>query len=228
MSRVKSLAPMQRFGSAQRRETERGSVLFIVVMVMTLLTAIGMYSMRAASLAQQAVGFNRLGMQTGFVADFGARSVMTELVGKEQQYFRYIRDGRGDCRANRELAVVLDPERPSCYKLESNKLWEITNDNFPGTIGTDDEPELLGEMSRANTRGAFIVEMTDLARAGGPIAGEDVAADAFKYMQVLLTATAQVRPGGAPADEDGTCNQAFSSTSGLQTLRAQVTFGPVN
>lgn len=211
-----------------RRAQQRGSALFIVVMVITLLTAVGLYSMRAASLAEQAVGFNRLGVQTTYVSEFAARSVMAELVGKEQLYFNYISRGTDDCRANRQLATLLDPERPSCYKLLSTEIWGRVNDRFPGNVGSKDVPDLFGEMSRAETEGAFIVELTDLARAGGPIAGEDVAADHFKFMQVLVSATGQVRPAGNAEEEDGTCNEAFATTSGLQTLRAQVTFGPVN
>ncbi len=226
----KALSPGHPSTRRQRLERgkERGSTLFIVVMVITLMTAIGLYSMRAASLAEQAVGFNRMGVQTTYVTEFAARSVMAELVGKEQHYFQFISRGTDDCRATRELAAVLDPERPPCYKLLSSEIWNRTNTAFPGSVGTLASPTLFGEMSRANSEGAFIVELTDLARAGGPIVGEDVAADQFKYMQVVVTATGQVRPAGNPDDDDGTCNEAFATTSGLQTLRAQITFGPVN
>src|SRR5690606_1736538 len=58
-----------------RAHRERGSALFITVMVITMLTAIGIFSMHAASLADQASGFNRQGVQTTYVAEFGARAV---------------------------------------------------------------------------------------------------------------------------------------------------------
>jgi hypothetical protein len=218
---------------SQRRQ--RGNALFVVVMVMTLLTAVGVVSMRAASLAQQATGFNRQGVQAGYVSEFAARSVMTELVGKEQHYFRYIAAGGDDCRANRQLATLMSPDRPSCYRLESSEIWGRVNAAFPGNVGSS-SAELLGTLSRAEADAAFVVEMTDLARAGGPIVGEDVAMDQFKFMQVLMTATAQVRPRLSTAtseDEDAeaaatTCDDSLSQTSGLQSLRAQLTFGPVN
>ncbi len=211
-----------------RRRSQRGNALFIAVMVITLMTAVGMYSMRAASLAEKASGFNRQGVQTTFVSEFATRAMMAEMVGKEQFYFNRVSEGTDDCRANRELAAMMSPERPPCYKLQSTEIWEHIHSTFPGAAGTEGAPELFGPLSESNTEAAFIVEMTDLSRAGGPIAGEDVAADTFKYMRVLLSATAQVRPAGDPADEDGSCNEAFASTSGLQTLRAQVTFGPIN
>jgi hypothetical protein len=236
-----AVAPREGLSPAQlrrllARRTQRGNALFVVVMVMTLLTAVGVVSMRAASLAQQATGFNRQGVQAGYVSEFAARSVMTELVGKEQHYFRYIAAGGDDCRANRQLATVMSPDRPSCYRLESSEVWGRVNAAFPGNVGSS-SAELLGTLSRAETDAAFIVEMTDLARAGGPIVGEDVAMDQFKFMQVLMTATAQVRPRLSASDEDEdedeeatapTCDDSLSQTSGLQSLRAQVTFGPVN
>jgi hypothetical protein len=218
------------------QRTERGNTLFIVVMVITLMTAIGMYSMRAASLAEQASGFNRMGVQTSYLSEFAARSTMTELIGKEQHYFRYIAAGNDDCRANRELATFMSPDRPPCYRLESQELWARFDAAFPGNMGSSEAPQLFGELSRAETEGAFIVEMTDLARVGGPVVGEDVAMDQFKFMQVLMTATAQVRPrlaadGSEEEEEEETssiCNDSLSATSGLQSLRAQITFGPVN
>lgn len=204
---------------ALRRRAQRGNALLISVMVITLLSAIGMYAMRAASLADQAAGFNRMGTQATYVAEFAGRAVAAELVGKEQHYFQYISSGADDCRANRELTALMDPTRPSCYKLETREIWERVNAEFPGNVATAED--LLGRIDRQGlTEGAFIVEMTDLGRAGNPIAGEDVAADTFKHMQVLLTATGQVRPTDT-GEESWVCNTSFS-------LRSHVTFGPVH
>jgi hypothetical protein len=212
----------------RRRRGQRGNTLFIVVMVISLMTAVGVVSMRAASMAEQATGYDRQGVQAGYISEFAAKSVMSELVGKEQLYFSYIATGRDDCRANQKLAAMIAPNRPSCYRLESQEMWSRFNAVFPGNVGSS-KTELFGTLGRGETEAAFIVEMTDLARAGGPIAGEDVAMDQFRFMQVLLTATAQVRPRiDTSGSSSTTCNDSLSKTSGLETLRAQVTFGPVN
>jgi hypothetical protein len=209
----------------RKRRAERGTALFITVMVITLLTAVGLFSLQAASLADQAAGFNRQGVQTAYVAEFAARAATAEMVGKEQHYFQYVSQGADDCRANSGLEGVLpDGQTPSCYKLQTSEFWERIDGQFPGNVGTSQSPDVMGELSRGALTGAFIVEMTDLARTGSPIAGEDVAQDQFKFMQVLLTATGQVRPSG---DDGSACNASFASASGLQNLRAQVTFGPI-
>jgi hypothetical protein len=207
----------------RRSRSRRGSALFVTVLVITVLTAIGMFSMHAASLADQAAGFDRQGVQTTYVAEFGARAVTAELVGKEQHYFQYIAAGTDDCRNNAVLeGLVEEGQVLPCYKLQTTELWERVDAQFPGNLGTTGN--VLGSLSSSGLEGAFIVEMTDLARAGSPIAGEDATQDQFKFMQVQLTATGQVRPSGG---EDGVCSAAFASTSGLANVRAQVTFGPV-
>lgn len=208
-----------------RAHRERGSALFITVMVITVLTAIGIFSMHAASLADQASGFNRQGVQTTYVAEFGARAVSAEIVGREQHYFQTIAAGTDDCRNNASLeGLVPGADTLPCYKLQTSEVWRRVDDQFAGNVGSSSRPELVGGLSSSGLEGAFIVEMTDLARVGAPIAGEDAAQDQFKFMQVQLTATGQVRPGGG---EDGVCSAAFASTSGLSSVRAQITFGPV-
>jgi Tfp pilus assembly protein PilX len=209
----------------RRRHDERGSALFITVMVITVLTAMGMFSMHAASLADQASGYNRQGVQTGYVAEFAARAVTAELVGKEQHYFQYVSSGNDDCRTNAALeTLVPDGQKLPCYKLQTGELWSRIDGEFPGNVGGANSQNVIGELSRSDLRGAFIVEMTDMARTGSPLAGEDAAQDQFKFMQLMLTATGQVRPGGG---DDGVCAPAFAATSGLSNVRAEITFGPV-
>lgn len=221
-----SLAPLV------TKRHERGNALFIVVMVVTLLTAVGLFAMRSASLSNQAAGYNRQGVQTLYLSEFATRSAAAELVGKEQHYFnRIIRgatSGGDDCRANRNLSSLLvAPERPPCAKLLSQDMWTRANAVFPGNVGTTANRTLLGELGSSDIEGAFVVEMTDLAQVGTPVIGEDAGPGRFKHMQVVLTATAQVRPKPPAGSSVTTCQDALTVTSSLQTLRARVTFGPV-
>lgn len=213
------------------RRNERGNALFIVVMVITLLTAVGLFAMRSASLSNQAAGYNRQGVQTSYLSEFAARSAAAELVGKEQHYFnRIVRgaaSGGDDCRANRNLSALLTPERAPCAKLLSQDMWDRVNSVFPGNVGTTTNRTLLGELGSSDLEGAFVIEMTDVAQAGTPVIGEDAGPGRFRHMQVLLTATAQVRPKPPAGSSTATCQNALTVTSSLQTLRARVTFGPV-
>lgn len=213
------------------RKEQHGSALFIVLMVVTLLTAVGLFAMRSASLSNQAAGYNRQGVQTLYLSEFAARSAAAELVGKEQHYFnRIVRgaaSGGDDCRANRNLSALIAPERAPCAKLLSQDMWDRVNTVFPGNVGSTTNRTLLGDLGSSDLEGAFVVEMTDVAQVGTPVVGEDAGPGRFKHMQVLLTATAQVRPRPPAGSSVTTCQNALTVTSSLQTLRARVTFGPV-
>src|SRR5690606_12887129 len=56
MTTLTALSVRHRLTARRRR---RGNALFIVVMVITLLTAVGLFGMRSASLSNQAAGYNR-------------------------------------------------------------------------------------------------------------------------------------------------------------------------
>lgn len=58
----------------KRRNQQRGAALFLVVMVISLITAVGVFSMRSASLTNIAAGFNRQGIQTVMLARLATRA----------------------------------------------------------------------------------------------------------------------------------------------------------
>ncbi len=61
------------------RRSERGASVFIVLLVITLLTAIGIFSARSASLVDQAAGYDRQLVQTQYVPELAGRAVGAEL-----------------------------------------------------------------------------------------------------------------------------------------------------
>lgn len=203
---------------------QRGNALFIVVMVTTLLTAVGLYSMRAASLANQASGYNRQGTQAAYIAEFAIANMISELHANPAHYYQRILAGTDDCRATAGLARATG-SRPSCYKQLTGDLWMQAHDRYGNAVGSD-HSQYIGVLSRNDLEGAFTVEMTDLARVNRPVAGEDSSADHFRYMQTVLTARGQVRPRIA-AEGEAACSEALTITAGQQTVRAQVSFGPV-
>src|SRR5690606_38428134 len=150
-----------------RARAQRGNALFVVVMVITLLTAVGLFAMRSASLSNLAAGYNRQGTQTLYLSEFGTRSAAAEPVGKEQHYFNRIVRGSGsggdDCRANRELIQTLVgqslSDQPPCAKLLSNDIWQRANNAFSGAtyIGSSAR-SLAGELGSSDLEGAFVVE----------------------------------------------------------------------
>lgn len=215
---------MKVYPKLQVHQRQRGNALFIVVMVTTLLTAVGLYSMRAASLANQATGYNRQGTQAAYIAEFAVTNMISELHSNPTHYYQRMLAGTDDCRATASLARATN-SRPSCYKQLTGDLWLQAHARYGNAVGSD-RSDYIGVLSRGDLEGAFAVEMTDLTRVNRPIAGEDSSSDHFRYMQTVLTARGQVRPR-VTAGEEAVCDEALTITAGQQTVRAQVSFGPV-
>ena len=58
---------------------QRGAAVFMVVMVMTIAAAIGIFSMHSASLADLAVGYSRQSTQAALIAQYAARATANYL-----------------------------------------------------------------------------------------------------------------------------------------------------
>ncbi|MGE3670104.1 MAG: PilX N-terminal domain-containing pilus assembly protein, partial [Polyangiaceae bacterium] len=81
--RTISRLPTSRRPASRRRADERGAALFIVVLVITLLTAIGIFAARSASLVDVASGYDRQAIQTEYIAEYGIRGATTRLANGE-------------------------------------------------------------------------------------------------------------------------------------------------
>ena len=210
------------------RAKERGAALFVVVMVIVLLSAIGIFSVRAASLVDVSAGHNRQAVQTAYIAEFGARAAASELVGTQQLYYRLITKGSDHCRANQGLSALMDGVSNlanlapiSCYAMQARDIWERVDSSYPNTVGASSDLELLGALAHDTIQGSFVVEMTDIGLSGAQVAGTEIGK--WKHYQLTFTAVGHVFPAGVV---DDACAAPLSATSSLQSLRAHVTFGP--
>jgi hypothetical protein len=202
------------------RPSERGASVFIVVMVLTLLTAMGIFAVRTTSMADVAAGYDREASQAQYLAQYGTLAAAAELgSGTASAYVEKMRSGE-TCRANYGVDLTLTPI-PLCYKLFMSELGARTMaDSSNGIL----DPASLTPASNTLV-GDFVVEMTDPGPAGSPIAGTDVGGTgtSFRYTKVSLTTTAQVRP----FDGSAACTQAGAASAGQQTVRAHVVIGPL-
>lgn len=210
-----------------RRRRQRGAALFIVVMVIVLLSAIGVFSVRAASLVDATSGHNRQAVQTAYITEFAARSVASELVGKQRLYYDLITVGTDHCRSSAALETLVGSRVP-CYAMYTKDIWERVDDAFPNTVGTSSDVDILGDLAAPRAalgnptlEGSFVVEMTDIGLSGSAIAGTEIGK--WKHYQVTFTAMGHVFPATGAG---GVCNPSAAAMSSLQSLRAHVTFGP--
>ena len=148
------------------RQQERGAAVFIVVMVVTLLTAVGIFAARSASLVDTASGYNRQSLQTEYVADYGVMLTASELSTEAlSAYTSVAQQGTDDCIATEGINTTI-VGKPFCYAFQSEELGE----RFDASEGLfDDSPEVPGGLvdpigadadDEDNLEARFVVEMT--------------------------------------------------------------------
>jgi hypothetical protein len=210
------------------RAGERGAAVFVVVMVLTMLSAIGVFAIRAASMANLSSGYDRQNTQNHYVGEYGLLSAVAELsTTRRSAYVQKMSKGAEICSASKGI-VNLGSGVP-CYHLYANDVARTVASNFsgralfdpPSGIGSSLLPGSLGPVA---LDGDFVVEMTDPGPVGLPVAGTDVGGSAakFRYLQVTLSSVGQVRPAGDPT----TCT-AGAVVAGNEAGRAFVVIGPL-
>ncbi|HEY6726924.1 MAG TPA: hypothetical protein VI197_22985 [Polyangiaceae bacterium] len=210
-------------GTAARRQQERGAAVFIVVMVVTLLTAVGIFAIRSASLVDVASGYNRQSLQTEYVADYGVLLTAHELSTQAASaYTNVAQTGTDDCLATRNVnsAVV---GQPFCYAFQSEELGQRFNgddglfEESQGLPGTLIDPVGADSDDVENLEARFVVEMTEAFQTGN-VRGADLTSNQLVPVQVTLTARGFVNP---PRADAAVCNDA-AAAGGIQEVRSHV------
>ena len=215
------------------RRSERGAAIFVVVLAITLLTAVGMFAAHSASLVDQAAGYARLARQTQYLAEYGALASASELgSGGAELYYREMLSGAETCNANSSLNDA--SPKPPCAKIYYGELEQRTQklSSQPLLKAQNDEDEDLtnpaGFVGTAHSAtegivGDFVVELTDPGPTGAPVAGANAGGTGvgFRYVKVTATTTAQLRPPGAEHDSN------IATLTSQQALRTHFVIGPI-
>ena len=212
------------------RGHERGMTLFVVVLAITLLTGIGLYTVRSAALLARASGNERQATQTEYLAQLGSLAALSQLSTAPAAYVSQAVNGSridnnliDDCRMNLGVDTT-NAKAPSCYEFSSTKFTLLTGFGLfdADSFGTAIDPTSATYAAAVN--GHFLTEMTDVARALGPIAGMDaVNRNAFAFYEAKLTTIAQLQPAAATT----ACVQNVMQVAGQHLTRAHVRLGPV-
>jgi len=207
------------------RQDERGAAVFIVVMVLTLLTAVGLFAVRSAGLADLAAGYDREGAQAALVAEYAVTASAAYLANDSSTvitgYKRSITSlDPAPCQTNAFVGTFPPPPpRAGCYRLEFPELQSsfnrISGESVFAPANLTGGPSGSTSSLNANetTNATFVVEVTDSAQTGVPAEGDDAK---MSTIMLTLTAISQVRPAAACA-ESGTAPAA-----GQQAMRALI------
>lgn len=195
----------------RHRRQQRGAAVFIVVMVLTIVSAIGVFSMRSASLVDLATGYNRQSVQAAFQAEYGARAAATYL-----QMDPALVTSTARVTGCARVLQLYDLDAP-CNVLKTSFLANALNDSAPAPLDdalpgmlalpvADEETSILSE---------FVAELTEPAPAN-VTASPGFVAGHFK--QITITSIARVYPTDGSSTD--VCSPASRGTVSQQSVRA--------
>ena len=208
----------------RRRRRQRGASVMIVFLVMAMLTGIGMFAARSSTLSTTVAGSSKQLTQTRYMTEYAIMNAAAALSRDPERYVaqmpRYVPNA-SDPKCFGAAAVP----NPTCYPIGYKQLEDEAG--VPLIVQADMANKVPGGLGLANVVADFNVDMTDLAPASPPVAGEALNADGpvkVGYLSLTLTATGQIRPPSSAAN----MQQNLAASASVQTWRAHVVVGPMS
>lgn len=193
-----------------RRTGERGAAILIVVLVIAMLTGIGVFAARSASLSNTASGHARQMTQTYYLNEYAMTCGMASIEAALD-----VAVDRMNAQPDSTCSAMTDALGATCLRLypsameqqlvPGGKLLEPPAPGAPGSLGPNDLDPY------------FAIELTNYGP--GPFApGFDLSPTSpapFRFYLVTMTSVGQIRPKGAAT---------WSST---EAARARLVLGPI-
>jgi hypothetical protein len=202
--------------------------VFIVMLVITLLTALGIWAARSASLVDAGSGYSRQALQAQYVADLGVEATSAFLANGSADLF-VTKAEREQLKCTENMTLL---PGAFCYPFDPGTLQAgFTGPMLPAPAASGSAGVGTGSLAPfglgpGNVTGDFIVEMTDKGPPGPlPGAEQDDVNSTIRQASVTLTAIATVRP--ATTAPTGQCDPLAASVAGRQTLRATTVVAPL-
>lgn len=206
--------------TTRRNASERGATLFVVVLVITLLTGIGLFTVHSSALLARAAGNERQALQTTYLAELGTLLALSSIGADPQSYVDLASktENYEDCRATQGIDTsIYGPQK--CIELPDNKM-------APPTGATPWASDSFGTAKDVQTgtyatTGKFDTETSDIDIAGAVVPGFPNGAYVFVTAKITTTATLQ------PVEAATACVENVMQTAGQHMTRAHVKIGPV-
>lgn len=209
---------------AERRRSQRGTAVFVVLLVIALLSALGLFAIRSASLVNQATGYNRQMTQVHYVTDYAVAMMVTDLTVRPGDIVRNITSGsQTDCAVH---ALVPNATCGRFAMPEMQSLVASFNNGFQ--VVEPAAPPAAGSLGVTPLEADMVTEVTDLRPAWPPVAGTALAGNVgskLAYYSVTLSSVGQVRPQAMNANQ---CDVVSASAAGVEASRARMTVGPLD
>ncbi len=220
------------------RRLQRGVTVYVVVLVIAMLSAVGVFAAKSASLALAQGGYVRQSTQTHYIAEYSVdaalAAISTDVPGYVQQFENFDNEGIAastftdwqQCRNGVTAASGSGQENGRCYKFGREGLEErFSGGSTPLLAARDIATGDPGSLGRFDVDANFVVEATDLAQLMAPRAGERTSGAPVSYYALTLSAVGDVGPPRAVAGSQA--DQLRTGSTSVEAARIQVTLGPV-
>jgi hypothetical protein len=210
--------------AVRRNESERGAALFVVVLVVTLLTAIGVFAMHATSLAQLSSGYSRRAATAFYLAELATNLRFATIADDVSGYTQSATTG-ANCLASKQLnpliptnaadfCVVMTRDDATRLAAKDNPGLSADPEGFFGALNRPDSP--LDQAVAASIR----VESTDHRPPTRALAGQQLGGPAQVTIDTL-TIQASLSPNALPGSE---CTATVTRATETEWLRAYVSY----
>jgi hypothetical protein len=216
---------------AAARASERGAAVFVVVLVITLLSALGLFAMRSATLTNLSAGYSRQMTQTHYMSEYAMSLITAELGGSARQNYA---DEMWSGNHSAKCVGGTTLKNPTCFPVFYTDIesrvqgYNSANDLLEAAGGGSPTSITPGSLGPAPLEGDFRAELADIHEAVPPIAGMDLTGSSAspRYYSITMTVTSQVRPQTAATRQE--CNAAARAAAGVEAARAHVVVGPLS
>lgn len=192
----------------RQRRAQRGMAVFLVVLVLTMISAIGVFSMYSASLVDRASGFNRQNVQATAMAEFGARGAATWINSNRDVV-------NTDARACEPNLLAADPNA-ICVPLKDAMLASMFTDDAPTPFDDGLMGLLNSPWDAAPIRAEMVTKLTEPFNANAA----ERAGSGGAIKEMTVTTTARI----FPTDTGSTtaCANGAKGAMSQQSVRAHV------
>lgn len=196
---------------SRSRRRQGGAAVFLVVMVLTIVTAIGVFSMRSASLVDKATGYSRQSVQATAMAEYAARTAATYLESNPE-----LASATTRVPGCEQALQDIDPDAP-CTVFKNGLLSDALLGNLPSAPDHGMTGFLSLPSSPTQIATEFVTEMSEPSMAS-VTASPGFTSGLFK--QVTFTSIARVFP--TSGGNTTVCSPVARGTVSQQTVRAHV------
>ena len=203
----------------------------MVVMVTTLITAIGIFAVRNISQVDMAVGFSRQSAQTSALAELGTTTAMA-LINSKGAYYPNQMKSTFSCMANGRYVGL---PSSSCYLFTDIDATKAASESGLNTETAANGGKTLlqaagvsetGSLgSSSNAVGIVKVEMTERRNTNIPLGGTNLSGTANNEspVDVTLTTLATISPRTGTADP---CSDGVAAMAVKKIVRAHIIVPP--